>query len=126
MKTSPLILMLILAVVFVIGLKTHASETTFFACTQTSEPNGLGVEKLSLEISNEDPEADMTLNYIQSSQNIYSHMAYEGDYSHYKLIPNSSGDGNLSVNLINNHGVWKATVTSESIDTFSVLTCRKK
>jgi hypothetical protein len=126
MKTPSLIFMLTLTLVFAITQKTRASETTLFACTSTSEPNGLGIEKLSLEISNEDPEAEMTLHYLQSSQIIQSHMAYEGDYSHYKLIPNSSGDGNLSVDLINNRGVWKTTVTAENIDTFSVLACRKK
>jgi hypothetical protein len=94
-------------------------------CRPGNLQNGLGIQKLVLDISTEDPEAVMELLYRQSSQSIVSSMSYDGDSFSYHFIPTGRRDGQVSVSLKSHGNVWTASVNDESIDTFSILSCEQ-
>ena len=108
------------------SMAAHAADSTIYSCVPGSQPNGLGIKKLVLDVSNEDPEATMTLTYQNGGQPVVSNMATEDSGTRIELIPNSRRDGDLSVILVKKSGKWTANVKSATIDTFSVLDCQAK
>jgi hypothetical protein len=109
------------------SVATASAFASTFACAPGKSLNGLGIKSIVLDISDEDPEARMTLKYSRSTQAILSNMSYEGDnQSGYQLTPNSNKDGDISVGLSKKGNKWEAHVNSGTIDTFSILDCEEK
>ena len=80
--------------------------------------NGLGIATMKLEVSNEDPEATMTLTFQRSARPMVRNMDYEGTSTEFRMV----GEG-VSVFLKKERREWTANVTFPSVDTFSLLSC---
>jgi hypothetical protein len=121
MKTLLLILSSLLA-----SAAFGSDDANVFSCMAGASPNGLGVERIALDLSKEDPEGVMTITYINAKQTAVGHITYDGDLTHYEIFPASTKNlGHVSVDLVKNNGKWTATMKKESIDNFSVLDCEE-
>ena len=104
----------------------HATDESSiqFSCVPGNQPNGLGIERIVFDLSTDDPQGVVTLTYQNSGVTLVSDVDYEADAKHYEVTPSSHKLGDLSFLLTGkNHIMTKATVKSDSIDTFSVLEC---
>ncbi len=105
-----------------------ASDGDLFFCESENGPNGLGIRSLILDVSNEDPDATMTLAYGNNPREQRKrNMAYEGTSTEYSFIPYSDRDGTVRVRLNKDAqtSAWTAVVSDEHVYTVSVLACSK-
>lgn len=110
---------------FVPALAGHATGNTSYSCRQGRLPNGLGISSLNIEMSDEKPEAVMTVAYEFSTRLFSNLMGYEGAAKRFEFTPHVSSTGDVSVLLIKKKNRWIATVRSSTIDSFSTLECRR-
>ncbi len=103
-----------------------AEDSNFkVVCKPTnSNPNGLGIKSIVLDISTEDPDCVMYLTYNKRLKASVRNMAYEGTDTEYKFTPYGSNDGNVRVYLKKQGSGWIANVFDANIDTYSVLACK--
>ncbi|MES2964021.1 MAG: hypothetical protein V4760_09035 [Bdellovibrionota bacterium] len=120
MKNALLVLALSLST-----LPALATPDSLFDCKPTPS-NGLGIQRLELVVSNEDPQARMKTTYSGGSSTD-AWLAYEGHDDEMSFVPETERDGSLSVHLKRVAGKnFEASVTDENIDTFSILQCTKR
>lgn len=102
-------------------------ESTLFTCAPTLAPNGLGIERLALDLSNEDPEGVMTITLEGAEKTIVGNVDYEADATRFwEITPSSKSIKDYGVRVNWTKRGWEATVRHDSIDTFSVLACEER
>ncbi|MGZ3711617.1 MAG: hypothetical protein ACXVBE_07665 [Bdellovibrionota bacterium] len=111
--------------VLLLSTAAQASENNLvFTCVPGSQPNGLGIERLVLDLSTDDPQGIMTLTYENAKKTLVGEVDYEGAGNRYYIVtPSTKALGDVSVKAVRKNREWTATVTSDSIDTFSALSC---
>lgn len=92
-----------------------------YVCSPT-KANGLGITRIDVSVSSEDPQALMTV--TQGSHKEESWMATEEDHKMLSLVPETDRDGEISVRIAKlGNGKYEASVAHSMIDTFSILSC---
>jgi hypothetical protein len=100
-----------------------ASDYKNFLCFDGKNSlNGLDIHTIILNISLEDPEAEMRILY-NNRKFLNSNMSYENIDGCFSLKPNSSEDGTISISLCQKSDTWTASVKQRHVDTFSILKC---
>jgi hypothetical protein len=117
--------LLLTALLMTSTVSSAASNLHFFCSQRDYRLNGLQIDNLVLDISDEHPEATMTLTYKYGSPRVVvSPMSYErddgGNYEVYRLSPKTDVKGSATVTLVVS-GNATAHVKSEAE---SILNCK--
>lgn len=113
-----------LAIFMLLPLSAQArNDATIYLCEPGEAANGLNIRELKLNVSNEDPEAELTVSYGSDSASERHLLDYDMDGDNFNFVFSHDHPREIEIHLIKNAVGWKAHVTSPRIDTFSILDC---